>query len=350
MSDVTLQMILGLFAFVALMFVALGAGSNIYAAVFPQDTTTQDLAQRLEFLACENNFKTNNCTTSQRPAQMVFGFAANDKNDLVIVFERGGQEIVWDHTIIKSNPFFYFHQYPSYDIQRYTYTNPTNTAAVCKATVGEQVAIGDCTPLRINQTTRITRHLGEQGQSSYPTPKYQEYTELYEDSLTYGEALNEPGIKFGEDIILPDYAFLLYLEYTPPSNTQQPRLLVTRYDQPSYTTLTSQAARVGVLYDADPRTDNKRAVDSNGSAVTYRGWCYDDEWKYALPRRNQWHPASGEFYTINSGGLEGHEQLTQVLASNDFEGGLRTLQDYQGQEGYRVEIPTNSQAIRGACS
>lgn len=345
-------MILGLFAFAALTFVALGAASNIYAAVFPQDTSTQDLAQRLEFLACENNHQaTNTCIPSQRPAQMVFGLGASDTEDIMVVFERGGQDIVWDHTVIRTLPFYIGHVFPlGTSITTVTYSNPLDSAAVCRGRQAEILHQANCVPLLINETTKISRHLGPRGQRSYPTPKHEEYTALYNDSLAYGESVVSAGLGFGGDINLPRAAFLFYLEYTPPIDNQPPRLLVTRYDARTYEAQPPEAARVGVRYDGDPLLSNRQAVDAQGRQITYRHWCYDGEWKYALSRRNQWHPAGGTYYEVNSGGRQGHQQLTRTLTASDFETGLQTLRDYGNTDEFIVELPTDPTAVRGACT
>lgn len=351
MSDITLQLVLGILAFVALMFVALGAGSNIYAAVFPQDTSTQDLVQRLEFLACENNFQSQrSCQPNQRSAQMVFSFAARGNDDLLIVFEKGEQEILWDHQVVNSAFTFGIFN-PTVTRQRYRYINPTTTAAVCRTVVNEQVGISDCVPLLINETTRVSRQLGLRGGTDYSSHNHQEYTELYNDMLAYGEAIIHPRKDYGEDIVLPEWAFLLYLEYTPPSDDQPSRLLVTPYDQRTHTVPTRQAARVGVRYDGSPQAANPKPVNPSGRGITYRSWCYEDEWKYQLPYRNlDWTSASAEFYTVNAGGADGHQQLTQRLASSNFQEGVQVLVNHQSIDGYYVDIPSNPQSVRGACT
>ena len=351
-------MIISLIAFVALLIIALGAGSNIYSALFSEDTTTQDLAQRIEFLTCaggfggalEESLQNGVCSPSDRYARTIYVASAEGSNRMIF-FESPQQTITWKVLQVSESQFV-----PDTRVEELTYTNPLSSPAACfLSTRDQEITPARCFALNIPQGTRIASIAQKTGRlrgidAFYPSTKTEEYTALYNTGHTYSEAVLEPINPRSQRGVVADFTFLLYLEYTPPTNEQPPRLLITTYDDDVFGIPTPEAARVGVLHSGLADSEEILQPNAQGRIPSIRSWCYeDDTWKYKLPFINQWYSASEDFQLGNRPGREGHRAITEELARSTFQEGLEVFEQYSQDPAFVIEIPLNSEAIKRAC-
>lgn len=224
------SIVAGMFSFFVLSMVVLGAATNLFGAVFPEDDTTQQLADRIDYLVCGGGFGVEKNCPSDRYARNVFVASPRDPDnpyqERLVVFQEQGQTI-------------HFTQ-PGFGIEeRVAVTNPVDTAAVCKFDVAEPKNVYGCAPIEAENLAVSAIHhesfsfkwdVTDEQALQDPTHDAQYYAQLYDDSNTYSPAVIQTRIPQNLDDEKPSL-FHLYLEYTPARGDKPPRLLVTNYDE-----------------------------------------------------------------------------------------------------------------------
>ena len=339
MTDTTLKMIIGLLAFFALTIVALGAGSNIYSALFPEDTSTQDLAQRIEFLVCGGGFghlqqaTENGCEPSERYARMIYSVMPDKSNpelDRLVFFSEGEQEMT-----------------PGAEPQiNYPFKNPLLTPAICRQDINTIQNQGgfterDCVSLSFQGVDMHTHPIRSRidDESNWIQ---RVFNPQYEDYLDFDQTI--PAVISPSETGFETPLFLLFIEYTPATHTQEAQLLITPFTEELLEQISPQPepVRVGVTYSQGS------AVDPEGNQRTTRPYCYTgDKWMYQAGT-NTW--ISVDDFRGSPGGYLGHQELTQELTGADYNQGITILEEFSEREGFHVEIPEHPRSIRLACN